>query len=69
MSFPKFLLILYYYGVGYKTKRNIMNNYETLFVLKPTLTDEETTANITKIKKIIVKEGAGYEPPLLQEYF
>jgi small subunit ribosomal protein S6 len=44
--------------VGYKTKRNPMNNYETLFVLKPTLTDEETTVNITKIKNILIKEGA-----------
>jgi len=35
-----------------------MNNYETLFVLKPTLTDEETTVNITKIKNILIKEGA-----------
>ena len=35
-----------------------MNNYETLFVLKPTLTDEETTANIAKIENILVKEGA-----------
>ena len=35
-----------------------MNNYETLYVLKPTLTDEETTVNITKIKNILIKEGA-----------
>jgi len=35
-----------------------MNNYETLYVLKPTLTDEETTANIAKIESILVKEGA-----------
>ena len=35
-----------------------MNNYETLYVLKPTLTDEETVANIAKIKEILVREGA-----------
>jgi len=35
-----------------------MNNYETLYVLKPTLTDEETAANITKIEEILVKNGA-----------
>ena len=51
---PKFLLIY----MGYKTKRNTMNNYETLYVLKPTLTDEETAANIAKIEEILVKNGA-----------
>ena len=35
-----------------------MNNYETLYVLKPTLTDEETSANIAKIEEILVKNGA-----------
>jgi len=35
-----------------------MNNYETLYVLKPTLTDEETAANIAKIEEILVREGA-----------
>ncbi len=35
-----------------------MNNYETLYVLKPTLTDEETAANIEKIEAILVKNGA-----------
>jgi len=35
-----------------------MNNYETLYVLKPTLTDEETAANIEKIEAILVREGA-----------
>ena len=44
--------------MGYKTKRNTMNNYETLYVLKPTLTDEETAANIAKIEEILVKNGA-----------
>ena len=44
--------------MGYKTKRNTMNNYETLYVLKPTLTDEETAANIEKIEAILVKNGA-----------
>ena len=44
--------------MGYKTKRNTMNNYETLYVLKPTLTDEETASNIAKIEEILVKNGA-----------
>ena len=35
-----------------------MNCYETLFVVKPTLTDEETTAQIAKIKDVLAKEGA-----------
>jgi len=35
-----------------------MNNYETLYVLKPTLTDEEIAANIAKIEAILVREGA-----------
>ena len=35
-----------------------MNCYETLFVVKPTLTDEETVAQITKIKEVLTKEGA-----------
>ena len=44
--------------MGYQTKRNTMNNYETLYVLKPTLTDEETAANIAKIEAILVKNAA-----------
>ncbi|HHH51292.1 MAG TPA: 30S ribosomal protein S6 [Campylobacterales bacterium] len=35
-----------------------MNNYETLFVIKPTLTDEETAAQIAKITEILEREGA-----------
>jgi small subunit ribosomal protein S6 len=35
-----------------------MTCYETLFVVKPTLTDEETATQIAKIKEIIAKEGA-----------
>ena len=35
-----------------------MNSYETLFVVKPTLTEEEITAQITKVKDILAKEGA-----------
>lgn len=35
-----------------------MTCYETLFVVKPTLTDEETAAQITKIKDVLAKEGA-----------
>jgi len=35
-----------------------MTCYETLFVIKPTLTEEETAAEIAKIKDILTKEGA-----------
>ncbi len=35
-----------------------MNNYETLFILRPTLTDEEQTSNIEKIKDTLIKENA-----------
>ena len=35
-----------------------MNAYETLFVIKPTLTDEETAAQIDKVKEILTREGA-----------
>ena len=35
-----------------------MTCYETLFVVKPTLTDEETVAQIEKVKAILAKEGA-----------
>jgi small subunit ribosomal protein S6 len=34
-----------------------MTCYETLFVVKPTLTDEETTAQIEKIQDIVTKNG------------
>jgi small subunit ribosomal protein S6 len=34
-----------------------MNHYETLFVVKPTLTDEETKAQIEKTLAIITNEG------------
>jgi small subunit ribosomal protein S6 len=35
-----------------------MTCYETLFVVKPTLTDEETAVAIAKIKDILTKEDA-----------
>ncbi len=35
-----------------------MTCYETLFVVKATLTDEETAAQIAKIKDVLAKEGA-----------
>jgi len=35
-----------------------MNCYETLFVVKPTLTEEEIAAQIAKIKEVLAKEGA-----------
>jgi len=35
-----------------------MNCYETLFIVKPTLTEEEINAQIEKVKAILVKEGA-----------
>jgi len=44
--------------MGYQTKRKQMNHYELLFVLKPTLTDEETKAQITKIQDNITAQEA-----------
>ena len=41
-----------------KPKGNNMTCYETLFVVKATLTDEETAAQIAKIKAVLEKEGA-----------
>lgn len=35
-----------------------MTCYETLFVVKPTLTEEETATQIAKIKEVLAKEGA-----------
>lgn len=35
-----------------------MNCYETLFVVKPTLTEEETAAQVAKITDVLTKEGA-----------
>jgi len=35
-----------------------MTCYETLFVVKPTLTEEEIAAQIAKIKDVLAKEGA-----------
>ncbi len=35
-----------------------MNCYETLFVVKPTLAEEEIATTITKVKEILAKEGA-----------
>ena len=35
-----------------------MNCYETLFVVKPTLTDEETAAQVAKVTAVLAKEGA-----------
>lgn len=35
-----------------------MNCYETLFVVKPTLTEQEIASQITKIKDVLAKEGA-----------
>lgn len=34
-----------------------MNSYESLFVLKPTLTEEETNEHIAKIESIITNNG------------
>ena len=35
-----------------------MTCYETLFVVKPTLTEEEIAAQITKVKDVLAKENA-----------
>lgn len=45
--------------MGYQTKRmTMLNHYETLFVVKPTLTEEEIKSQIEKVKAILEKEGA-----------
>jgi small subunit ribosomal protein S6 len=38
-----------------------MNCYETLFVVKPTLTEEEINTQIDRVKAILEKEGAVLE--------
>ena len=35
-----------------------MTCYETLFVVKPTLTEEEIAAQIAKVKDVLAREGA-----------
>jgi len=49
--------ILFAFLWAIKPKGNNMTCYETLFVVKPTLTDEETAAQIAKIKDIVAKNG------------
>jgi len=45
--------------MGYKPKGDLlMNHYETLFVVKATLTQEEINAQIEKIKSVLDTEGA-----------
>lgn len=34
-----------------------LKHYETMFIIKPTLTDEETVAEIEKVKANIEKNG------------
>ncbi len=41
-----------------KPKGNNMNCYETLFVIKPTLTEEEISTQINKIQEVLSKENA-----------
>ncbi len=36
----------------------MINHYETLFVVKPTLTEEEIRSQVEKVKAILEKEGA-----------
>ncbi len=36
----------------------MINHYETLFVVKPTLTEEEIKSQVEKVKAILEKEGA-----------
>jgi small subunit ribosomal protein S6 len=61
---PKFLLIfgrveiLLAFIWAIKPKGNNMTCYETLFILKPTLTEEEITAQVAKITAILSNEGA-----------
>jgi small subunit ribosomal protein S6 len=51
----EFLQLAFIWAI--KPKGNNMTCYETLFVVKPTLTDEETTAQIAKIKEIVANNG------------
>jgi len=46
------------YTWAIKPKGNNMTCYETLFVVKPTLTEEEIAAQIAKVKDVLAKEGA-----------
>jgi len=60
---PKFLLIfgrvtLLAFIWAIKPKGNNMNCYETLFVVKPTLTEEEIAAQIAKVKDVLAKVEA-----------
>jgi ribosomal protein S6 len=43
---------------GLQNQRKEMNCYETLFVVKPTLTEQEIASQVTKIKDILTREGA-----------
>ena len=36
-----------------------LKHYETMFIIKPTLTEEETVAQIDLVKSIIEKNGNG----------
>jgi small subunit ribosomal protein S6 len=40
-----------------KPKGDLMKHYETMFILKPTLSDEEKSKNIENIKKVITEKG------------
>ena len=45
-------------AMGLKSqKENLMKHYETMFVLKPTLSDEEKNQNLENIKKVISENG------------
>ena len=36
-----------------------MNSYETIMILKPTLTEEETKATTEKIEELKIRYGSG----------
>ena len=42
-------------------KEKMMKHYEVLFILKPTLTEEEVNANLEFVKGVLTKNGAELE--------
>lgn len=56
---PLFLLYnLFYYFCRLKTQKTIMNNYETVFILNPVLSDEQAKDTVDKFVKVLTKAKA-----------
>ena len=47
----RFLLLIFYY-------QNSMNQYETVFILTPVLSDEQMKETVDKFKKVLTNNGA-----------